>query len=140
MNVKCALILTHQLHMLVLFNSGIQFRACVPIMFTVLPQGVTTLKLTPLWINWNVWETSVGCRWSPVTMTCSVTKFNSRSALNVNNNIPLLSHYIFCTALQKIQMLTCNSITISSYFAKVMTNYTYTAESSSMHHLSLHLQ
>jgi hypothetical protein len=128
-NVKCALILTHQLHMLVLFNSGIQFRACVPIMFTVLPQGVTTLKLTPLWVNRNVWQTSVGCRWSPITMTCSVTKFNSSSAQNVNNSTPFLSHYmIFCTVLQKIEMLTCNSITISSYFAKVMTNHTYTAE------------
>jgi hypothetical protein len=124
--------------MLVLFNGGIQFRACVPIMFTVLPHGVTTLKPNSLRVNWNVWQTSVGWYWNPVSTTCCVTNFKSQCAHNATNIIPLLSYYMkYCTGLQKIHVLTCNSITISSYFATVMNDYTHTAESSPMHHLSL---
>jgi hypothetical protein len=68
-----------------------------------------------------------------------VTNFKNRNTHNATTITRLLLHYVkYDTVLQNRWVLTCKSVTTSSYFAKVTCNYNYTAESSLMHQLYLH--
>jgi hypothetical protein len=120
---------------LVLFNSGIQFRVRVSIWFTVLPHGVTTLQSDPLWVNWNVWQTSVCCGWNPTTMTCNVNHFTHRCTKSLCNKPHSRRFYSFIKVLVSTlwKSATINSFILYTALAVIINSSCVTdTDSSSM--------